>query len=77
MLVKFEQVDGQESWINPDHVSLVRRLTGYMNGEDFPSRITVIMVSDVGITVPNPPEEVVNKLFPNRPGHGEKFYIPI
>jgi len=64
MLVKFEQVDGQEIWINPDHVLVVRRLTEYMNGEAVSACKTVIMVSGVGITVTNPPEEVAEKLFP-------------
>jgi len=66
MLVKFEQADGQEIWINPDHVLVVRRLTEYMNGEAASACKTVIMVSGVGITVPNPPEEVVAKLFPGQ-----------
>jgi hypothetical protein len=77
MLVKFEQVDGQEIWINPDHVLVVRRLTEYMNGEAVSACKTVIMVSGVGITVPNPPEEVVAKLFPQTRMPGEKFYVPV
>jgi len=77
MLVKFEKVDGQEIWINPDHVSVVLRLTEYMNGEARSARNTVIQVSGVGIAVPNPLEEVVAKLFPQTRMPGEKFYVPV
>ena len=77
MLVKFEQVDGQEIWINPDHVLVVRRLTEYMYGGAVSACKTVIMVSGVGITVPNPPEEVVAKLFPQTRMPGEMFYVPV
>jgi hypothetical protein len=91
MLVKFEQIDLSPIWINPDAVDVVgyRREVLEISAGQHISQIVagwteIGMASDSshGYVVLGTPEEVAEKLFPkklfpNRPGHGEKFYVPV
>jgi hypothetical protein len=84
MLVKFEQVDRPPIWINPAHVSAVESSLGYRINElgrhvsyVAEGQARIILFEDMSVPVLGTPGEVVAKLFPNWPGHGEKFYVPV
>jgi hypothetical protein len=86
MLVKFEQIDLFPIWINPDAVDVLgyrREVLEISAGQHITQIIAgwteIGMASDSSkcIIVLGTPEEVVAKLFPNRPRHGEKFYVPV
>jgi hypothetical protein len=85
MLVKFEQVDGQEIWINPALVDSVGyRMEVDIDACQFVSQVVAGWVeigmagdSSRGYVVLGTPEEVVAKLFPQTRMPGEKFYVPV